>query len=339
MINTMAEVKPSIFTMLGPSGSGKTSMLACMYRTLENMMPGAFSPERNTFGILDDTYEQLEREANSPKRQFNVRVLEGTQEIRSFDFSIAGKKNIIPIRFYDFPGGYIERSANNKDYDDVVNIVRNSSAIIVAVDTPYIMEPEEERGKYIKQACTRDIEQVIKVALSKNTKQDRLILFVPIKCEKYVETWDGRQVLKSCVKSAFKDTIRMGEDGIYKGKLAIAIVPISTIGNVKFSSFNKKDGRVTEKVFMKPANKRFKPEYTDQPLRFVLSLLFEQVRKQQEISRGIFDIFLDWVCVWNWEFFSPDNMPEIINEYVRKGIRTSDDRFEIICGRKLMGLN
>ena len=153
----MAEVKPSIFTMLGPSGSGKTSMLACMYRTLENMMPGAFSPERNTFGILDDAYEQLELEANSPKRQFNVRVVEGTQEIRAFDFSIAGKKNIIPIRFYDFPGGYIERSANNKDYEDVVNIVRNSSAIIVAVDTPYIMEPEEERGKYIKQACTRDI--------------------------------------------------------------------------------------------------------------------------------------------------------------------------------------
>ena len=88
---------------------------------------------------------------------------------------------------------------------------------------------------------------------------------------------------------------------------------------------------------MKVKGKKFSPEYTDQPLRFAMSFLFEQFKKQQERSKSIFDKFLDWVCVWDWEFFNPDNMP-LIEWLVRGGIDLSNDRFEIVCGRELMGL-
>ena len=332
----MANVKPLIFTMLGPSGSGKTSMLACMNRTLEDMLPGTFYPDRKTFGILDDAYENLKISADSDKIQFDVHALKGTEEISMFDFKIVGNKSTMPVRFYDFPGGYIERSANDSDYDEIVKIVKQSAAIIIAVDTPYLMEPEHERGKYIRQACTRDIELVIKSALGESDNQDRLILLVPIKCEKYMKDYDSRQALKQAVKYAFSDTVNMGKD-TYKGRIAIAIVPINTIGNVKFSRFKTEGERVTEQVFMKLRGRKFSPQYTDQPLRFAMSFLFEQFKKQQERSKSFFGKILDWVCVWDWEFFSPDNMVDI-EKFVRQGIKLTDDRFEIICGRKLMGV-
>ena len=328
--------KPLIFTMLGPSGSGKTSMLACMNRTFENVLAGTFYPDRRTLGVLDDAYEILKSEADSSKIQFDVHTLKGTEEISTFDFKIVGNKRTMPVRFYDFPGGYIERSANESDYTDVLKIVKQSAAIIVAVDTPYLMEPEDERGKYIRQACIRDVELVIKSAVAESEKQDRLILLVPIKCEKYTKDYASLQALKQAVKYVFSDTINMGKE-TYKGKLAIAIVPIDTIGNVKFSRFKTEGERVTDQVFMKLRGQKFNPRYTDQPLRFAMSFLFEQFKKQQERSKSIWDKFLDWVCVWDWEFFSPNNMPKIEN-FVRQGIKLTDGRFEIICGRELMGV-
>ena len=333
----MADAKPLVFTMLGPSGSGKTSMLACMNRFLENELPGTFYPDRKTFGVLEDAYEDLKKGADSNKIQFDVHTLKGTEEISTFDFKIVGNKKTMPVKFYDFPGGYIERSANDSDYDEIVRIVKQSAAIIVAVDTPYLMEPEHERGKYIRQACIRDVELVIKSALSESENQDRLILLVPIKCEKYMEDYYSRQALKQAVKYAFSDTLNMGTE-TYNGKLAIAIVPINTIGNVKFSRFKTEGERVIEQVFMKMNGKKFSPQYTDQPLRFAMSFLFEQFKKQQERNKSFFGKVLDWVRVWDWEFFSPDNMPNFIENSVRQGINVHDDRLEIVCGRELMGV-
>ncbi len=68
-----------------------------------------------------------------------------------------------------------------------------------------------------------------------------------------------------------------------------------------------------------------------------MSFLFEQFKKQQERNKSLWSKIRDWVCVWDWEFFSPDNMPKIEN-FVRQGIKLTDDRFEIICGRELMGV-
>ena len=325
----MSDSNRLIFTMLGPRGSGKTSMLACMNRLFEDLLPGSFYPsDRKTYASLEDAYEILETEANSSKRQYNVKVLAGDREIKRFDFTIKGKKDSIPVTFYDFPGGFIGRNANEEDYNEVVNIVKRSAAVIVAIDTPYIMEND---GEYIKYAAIRDIEQMLKKGLE-DDKQEKLILLVPIKCEKYTETWDGRQALKVAVKHAFERTLLMAESEQYKGRVAIAMLPIHTIGNVKFSRFNFFDGDKMEQVFMKKAGQRFKPEHTDQPLRYALSFLLEQFKKKREGGSWWEQLF-DWLM----NLFTPDNIPEISN-YVRKGIKTTDDRFEIICGRKLLGL-
>ena len=323
----MAETKQLIFTMLGPSGSGKTSMLACMNRELESMIPGTFYPDRRTFGILEDAYQGLKESANPST--LNISAVKNTEDMTSFDFKIKGNKNIMPVRFFDFPGIWIDRKASDQEYNKVLKLMKQSLVFIVAIDTPYLMEQD---GKYAEQACVRDVERMIKEAVGESDKQERLILLVPIKCEKYIES----DALKHVVINAFQDTIKMGRE-TYKGKLAIAIVPIKMMGNVKFSHFKTAGGRVAEQVFMKVSGKSFSPEYTDQPLRFAMSFLFEQFRKQQKRSKSIWRKMFHFVCVWDWEFFSPDNMPDIA-KYVRSGISSGSSRNEIICGEELMGV-
>lgn len=188
-----------------------------------------------------------------------------------------------------------------------MNIVKKSAAVIVAIDTPYIMEND---GEYIRYAAIRDIEQMLKKGLE-DDKQEKLILLVPIKCEKYTETWDGRQALKVAVKHAFKSTLLMAESEQYEGRVSIAMLPIHTIGSVKFSRFNFLDGDKIEQVFMKEAGQRFKPEHTDQPLRYALSLLLEQFKRKRENSSW-WDQFFDWLM----NLFTADNLPEI-SAYVR----------------------
>ena len=327
----MAETKPLIFTMLGPSGSGKTSMLACMNRELESMIPGTFYPDRRTFGILEDAYQRLKESANPST--LNISEVKNTEDMTSFDFKIKGNKNIMPVRFFDFPGRWIARSAADQDYNQVIKLMKQSLVFIVAVDTPYLME---QGGKYAEQAAIRDVELMIKEVIGESDKQERLILLVPIKCEKYMESWSSTQTLKQAVMNAFHDIIKIGQE-TYKGKLAIAIVPINTMGNVKFSYLKTAGGRAVEQVFMKVNGKTFSPEYTDQPLRFAMSFLFEQFRKQQKRSKSIWRKMFHFVCVWDWEFFSPDNMPDIA-KYVRSGISSGSSRNEIICGKELMGV-
>ena len=146
-------------------------------------------------------------------------------------------------------------------------------------------------------------------------------------------TYPLRQALRQAVKYAFSDTINMGTE-TYRDRIAIAIVPINTIGNVKFSRFKTEGERVTEQVFMKLRGQKFNPQYTDQPLRLAMSFLFEQFKKRE---KTFWNKLRNWVCVWDWEFFSPDNMVDL-EKFVRKGIQFNDNGFEIICGRELMGV-
>ena len=93
-----------IFTVLGPSGAGKTTLLSCMHKKFEEILPGSFYPaDSKTFARLSKAYKKLEQAANNPDIEFGV-PLEGTSDLREYEFTIRGKRKSVPVKFYDFPG-------------------------------------------------------------------------------------------------------------------------------------------------------------------------------------------------------------------------------------------
>ena len=159
----------------------RTFMLACMYRKFEEILSGSIIADTGTFNTLQASYEKLQAEANSKDLEFGIGI-ENTENLREYAFTIKGKNANVPVRFFDFPGGWIDAAKSQpENYNRVIDIIKRSHVIIVAVSTPYLMEAAE---RYKKEAHVDDIKQVIKQSFMES-EGSKLILIVPIKCEKY----------------------------------------------------------------------------------------------------------------------------------------------------------
>ena len=174
------------FTVLGPSGAGKTTLLSCMYKQFERVLPGTFFPEgRETFTALNTAWRHMVLSAADLSQEF-IAPVQGTEDLRKYSFTLKGQSEEATITFYDFPGGWMNPydEAQSDNFSRVTDIVRKSSAIIVAVNTPYIME---EGGRYRDRAAIDEMEYILRTSFSDHASA-KLIAIVPIKCEKYMYT-------------------------------------------------------------------------------------------------------------------------------------------------------
>lgn len=318
------------FAILGPSGAGKTTLLACMSAEFEEELPGAIFPaEADTFNILNKSYNALMHAASDPSKSEFENGISATENMRDFLFKIKGRRAELPVRFYDFPGGWMSPLSSYSE--DIINIVINSAVIIVAINTPYIMELD---GKYADYGCSADdIEWIIEKALSKDMDKDRLILFVPIKCEKYVETPEECDRMKRNIRKAFSRILVLSSEPLYRDKLAMALVPVQTVGNAKFRRFKINEDDVVEReVYRKDTGKRFSPQNVEQPIRYMMSFLLAQFAASKK-KRSL------WKRFWSTLFMEGD-LKEIA-QYIRRGIKTDKDPdacIEIFSGRELIGI-
>ena len=325
----MTSVNEMKFAVLGPSGAGKTTLLACMAEEFERVSPGTIFPaDSSTFASLNKAYRSLKREADNPDKREFERSIEGTSMLREFLFHIVGKGAYLPVKFYDFPGGWIIPGDSNNQI--VIDIVKGSAVIIVAINTPYLMEFD---GKYIDEGCAVDeIEWVLKHGLEGDSNE-RLILFVPIKCEKYLATPEERDNLHKAVKKAFQNTLMLTANPLYRDRLAIALLPVKTVGNAEFRRFKlSKDGGVEREVYRKTdIHSSFSPVNVDQPMRYMMSFLLEQFARNKK-NGSWYDKFLSFI-------FREGDLKEVA-EYIRRDIKSDNDLsagFEIFCGRDLIG--
>ena len=263
------------FTVLGASGAGKTTLLACMNKFFSEVFAGVFSPgDQKTFEVLSDAYKLLENEANTPELEFGSPI-KNTEEIREYFFNINGRNHKIPVHFYDFPGGWLNSADDNANFKRVSDIVNKSDVILAVVNAPYLME---YKGKFIERAKINEIQKLLADSLQ-NLNGDKLILIVPLKCEAYMKNVDD---LYNKIKEAFSDTIDLAENN---DRAALAVLPVRTVGNAKFSRFDFEKDEIVSEVFKKQANSKFMPENIDQPLRFAMSFFLNHFALPKDLGK------------------------------------------------------
>lgn len=314
-------VKDLSFTVLGPSGCGKTTLLACMNECFSSLMPASFEAgDSQTFKLLTEAYRKLEHDAHDDGESlFFTGGIEGTDTDHHYSFNVNAGRTHIPLKFSDFPGEWLDPrdQENAAKYSEVERIARSSLVIIAVIDSPYLMH----RGNvYSSQAGITEIEHVIENSL---TDEGKLILLVPVKCERYLENDRNAETLRDTVKKHFARTIALaGASSSYYGKAAVCILPVKTMGNVMFARFEEKDGR-TLQVYRRIIGRKFKPEHTDQPLRYAMSFLLEQYRQKKSASLL-------------GRMFMSSEVENVITS-LREGIRTDIPGCEVF-GREVLGL-
>ena len=305
----MKEIK---VLMLGGKRCGKTTVLSSMCGAINTALAGTgltISVDPSTKAELDkarvsiiEHMKRFEQPLTSCEVDDNP-----TSAERSYSFSLKrekGRGSGIPFRIHDIPGEWLV----NENAERVKALIQDCQVILIAIDTPYLVAKMTDKGygqyheKYNKSV---EITNFFKNILDVEDIRDRMILFVPIKCERYYHldrskhlAQYGRhymQKVTNAVGAGYRDLIMyLKSTDALIDHCTIAVTPILSAGGIDFISFREDEetGKMIAYYqapeFLPDAEMGYCPKFCEQPMIYMLTYLLVQAYDTQQRSNPLF---------------------------------------------------
>lgn len=276
--------------MMGPRSVGKTTVLTSVFFDSSKSFAHTnlkFVADEETQDLMSTRHIELlhvfdERQSIQDRPEAG---LSATNQIHSFryEFGIKNKKASIELEIKDFPGEFVENPLHK---DEVSSFVNESNTIIIAIDTPHMME---KGGVYNEAKNKVNIITDFLLREFAATEGDKLVLLVPLKCEKYF--YEKRiEEVSDAVEKAYGGLIGKIKE-LYGQRVTCAITPILTMGGVMFDSFDESslttEGYpVAARYKFYEKHPEFAPMFCAQPLYYLLSYVTRQYEDNK--SKGNF---------------------------------------------------
>ncbi|WP_017303471.1 TRAFAC clade GTPase domain-containing protein [Spirulina subsalsa] len=254
--------------MLGPRGVGKTSLLAAMYDQFANVSQDLqLEADDESKSDLNKRLQELKTVGDSIKYRPSFTQTKGYRSFK-FWFGQTGTNPALQINFQDYPGGWLEEDSQQKKVED---LIRQSVAVLIPIDTPILMEGE---GKYHdKLNQPTEINDLFK-KVYKDLDSPRLVILAPIKCEKYIK--DDPSELFRKVREGYQKLLNQFASEKLVSKVSVIITPVQTLGGVVFSRIEFDNNGEPTFFYRKPQpNSLYKPKNTEVPLRYLLRFLLK----------------------------------------------------------------
>ena len=237
--------------MMGGRRAGKTSVLAGLVNTMIN------GDIKNLLAINDVTVlmpdqesldNKIERLKESVKSLSGKTFLVDDSKTSSFtthslQFEIPGTSNNMTIEFKDANGEFYESRASYDTHggapiskEQIIDAVKEADVYVIAIDTPYLMEAVNPGNELCDESINMaynhvdDIHSYLTYIDDKDGADAKLVLFVPIKCEKWVHRGEADKVTQR-IKDVYKAVFKALDD--YKN-LQVDIIPVETVGAIEF---------------------------------------------------------------------------------------------------------
>lgn len=271
--------------MMGPRSVGKTTVLTSIFAESQSQLCEGSrlylrALDQNTSKLND--YHTMLMDAVAKKDASNLPASNVVSKFL-FGIGIVGREPSVKLTIQDFPGEYLTSSIQ-ADRDEVYNFMAGANIILIAVDTPYLME---EDGKYNNDKNKVDI---VTHYLKDNTQavKDKLVLFVPLKCERYAHDGKIGEVSQKTVE-AYSELISFFRDN----NIASLVTPIITLGGMEFDTMVDAQAGISDVA--KIAKYRswdelpeYKPLFCPQPLYYLLTYAANYSEWQQKQKKGFF---------------------------------------------------
>ena len=235
--------------MMGGRRCGKTSALASLF---DQMIHGA----TNEFLTVCDLTKQ-EDKYNPITKHFEKQDLLSNKKLeleyfidnggnRTFlvdkgptphfwdynlQIKIPGTSRSMEIIFRDSAGEFFD--AGGPHHEETVEFVKECDVFVIVVDTTYLMAgtPAQSQAANIPDSIHTFLTQID----SDKGRKAKQVIFVPIKCEKWVQTGQIDSVV-SAIEKMYDATIK---DLSTSNKTEISIIPIQTVGDILFEELRK----------------------------------------------------------------------------------------------------
>lgn len=356
--------------MFGGRRCGKTSVIAAMNRNFADVFGKTdlviSTQDYDTMVAIEDKEREIRRFFADDKKPYGEFPTDenGTVDDSNYEFDIQLKgrenKSTITLSFYDFPGEWLNDKEKGKERNQILaEKMKTCGVIMIAIDTPYLMEPlsdvlhpKDPKKNMVgtwndQRNYSRRIATMVKNYFNPRWGPERkMILFVPLKCEKYYAARLMDKVSKK-IREAYKDLLDYVE-GENSKNYEVAITPILTFGagTVFFSRFREDaDGNpVDEKGNPVTDSKRYpaslfkfenraadySPAFCEQPLLYALSYLLCQVEEAKKNEKLPF--FRRFIQAMGETFGNWASAEDFLGqrEKIQRHLRTSGDGYDIL---------
>ncbi len=265
-------------TMLGSTGVGKTSLLTAMYEQFASNIGRTdlqLTPDDESSAILQQRLIELKSLLDDFEARGGVRGTAGEPtDLRSFIFGLGrkGKPPSLQLNFRDYPGGYHLATATPEKRQFVKDLLADCVAVLIAIDAPALMEVQGKWNELINRP--QQITDLFKTAYQ-NLESPRLVIFAPVRCEKYMQNESLSLELVDRIKEEYQGLFSLFGSGALLPNIVAVITPVQTVGSVIFSRIEMKDGYPHFRFRKVGHDARYNPKDSEQPLRYLLRFLLK----------------------------------------------------------------
>lgn len=291
--------------MMGGKRCGKTTVLASMYSEINKALSGT------TLRLEVDAQTQLDLER---AKSFIVQKMDDfkvpltrvevddnpTSGLKTYTFRLVSDNSRIPFQIHDIPGEWLTDGHQNQ----VKALVKDCQVIIIAIDTPYLFSKMTGKGYGIyheEYNKPMEIANFFKNSLSVENIEDRMILFVPIKCERYyhltntpklnVYQRNYMQEIIDAIGCGYRDLLMyLRSTPALVNNCTLAITPILSAGGIDFVRFRRDEetGKMIslyqEPEFLHEYEQGYSPKFCEQPM--IYALIYILMREASQPKRG-----------------------------------------------------
>lgn len=230
--------------MMGGRRAGKSTILSSILSQLRETPGKIFSTIDSTdytqmietkdglkpLPTLDNKQSEIKHYIK--KRQMNTEFLvdmSPTYGKASYILEVSVDTTTVNFEFVDVPGEWMR--ANVADHAKLVSHVESSDVFVIVIDTPFLMNTDNDEGTSINLVYNRvnEITQAMAKMKIENKNDLKQIILCPVKCEKWVREGKADLVVEKVLKS-YRDLINRW---VACPEVTIQIMPIQTVGGLE----------------------------------------------------------------------------------------------------------
>lgn len=249
--------------MLGPRAVGKTTVLTSVFADTQNDLAGTGLFFRYKAGSKSAKLGNYKQQLQLCIDKGKSNELPATGDISQFDFEVGYESQVkTNVLVKDYPGEYV---TDESKQHFVTEFLSESNVILIAIDTPYLMEDD---GKYNSEKNKPEIVTSF-VKNNPDSFANKLILLVPLKCERYAHDKQIEKVTER-VKMVYTELIKFCEEN----NVACVVAPIHTLGGIEFDTMKNNNDlagiSMIPQYRMYAKDPKYKPRFCVQPMYYLM---------------------------------------------------------------------
>ena len=247
--------RPLKVIMMGGRRCGNTSALASLFEQMKNgSVKEYFTVSDRTVletkgfetqDSLNDKTLELQNMLETNKENSNIFLVDKNPTSFYWTYKlhlqIPGTHREMDIEFRDSAGEFFESAGQHAG--ETTEYVKDCDVFVIVIDTPYLMGAADDTTRDVCPESinlgtnrVNDIQNFLTSIDDKDGQDAKMVVFVPLKCEKWANEPNGLNKVTQRVKEVYATHIK---NLMAFPKMNISIIPMLTSGNILFSEFRK----------------------------------------------------------------------------------------------------